>query len=491
MKDAGFSRPLATAARLGNLAADGHRFIEKRVLVTGETAALATANGRNCYLASIRLLMRMCRKLTVAAPADLPEFEDECRRLAANVNTSTDVTRQGREGPLGAFDAVLNVGCTARPDLPWTTINSSGWVARVSSGATSIDADCGRPNAIGSLAAACLGVGEVFKRLVILKEVRGKLVDGLSWSVFSYRPGGAGVGPELPAAIPADFVLVGAGAIGNGVLYLLSKLPLQGVVRIVDPQRFGTENLGTCLLVEAADIDTPKVGLAERLLPGPLLGQGYMEDLATFARRLGGKIPYPKVALGALDNIQARHSLQDLWPDLAIDGAISDFGCQVSRHPWGGDSACLRCLFVEPPGDAAELVASRATGLQPERIAHAEDVVTVRDVKSAPDARRDWLKARVGRTVCSVVQEGVIAEISENPEKGFAPSVPFVACMSAVMMAAELVKHLAGWPTVLDTRFQMDLLRGPLAGQFVPQSRRRDCSCTTRAANIEHWRQRR
>lgn len=33
--------------------------------------------------------------------------------------------------------------------------------------------------------------------------------------------------------------------------------------------------------------------------------------------------------------------LQALWPDLVIDGAIRDFGCQVSRHPWDDDTACL------------------------------------------------------------------------------------------------------------------------------------------------------
>lgn len=487
--DAVFSRPIATAARLGDLAADSHRFIDKSVLVTGEPAALATINGRECLLSSVRLLIRMCRQVTVAVPADCPELEEECRLLVAKVNPAALVTRQDCAGPLNEFDAVLNVGIVARPDLPWTTINSSGWVARVSSGATSLDADCGRPNSIGSLAAACLGVADVFKRLVALKETRGKLLDGLSWSMFSCGPADGIFGPELPREIPADLVLVGAGAIGNGVLYLLSKLPLHGTARVVDPQRFGAENLGTCLLTELADIDAPKVALAERILRGPLVAQSYQEDMAAFGRRLGGEIPYPNIVLGSVDNIDARHAVQDLWPDLIIDGAIGDFGCQVSRHPWGEDSACLRCLFREPAGEAAELVASRATGLRPERVGHPDDAVSQSDVESAPDTHREWLKARLGHTVCSVVQEGVVSAISELPEKGFAPSVPFVACMSAAMIVSELVKHAAGWPTNLDTRFQMDLLRGPIAGQFVPQSRRSDCSCTTRAANIERWRQ--
>jgi hypothetical protein len=57
------------------------------------------------------------------------------------------------------------------------------------------------------------------------------------------------------------------------------------------------------------------------------------------------------------------------------------------------------------------------------------------------------------------------------------------------MVVGELLKSLTGWPTPLEPRFQFDVLRGPALGQLLPQARRQDCICTTRAKNIEKVRE--
>jgi hypothetical protein len=209
-----------------------------------------------------------------------------------------------------------------------------------------------------------------------------------------------------------------------------------------------------------------------------------------FAERLGQEIHHPRVVLAGLDNIEARHAVQDLWPDVVIDGATGDFGCQVSLHPWGEDVACLRCLFRHPGGEPAEDIASRATGLRAARTRAAEELLTEEDVLAAPHDKQHWLRQRVGRPICSVVQEGVAQVLSEEKQRDdFAPSVPFVACLSASMAVGELVKFAAGWSTPLEPRFQFDVLRGPASGQFYPQERRPDCFCMTRQLNIGKWRQ--
>ena len=113
-------------------------------------------------------------------------------------------------------------------------------------------------------------------------------------------------------------------------------------------------------------------------------------------------------------------------------------------------------------------------------------MVSEYDVGAAPKDKQDWLRSRVGHQVCSVVQEGVATLISkERLRDDFQPSVPFVACFSASMVIAELVKCIAGWPTPLEPRFQLDLLRGPAFGLELPQRRRRDCICFTRERNID------
>ena len=99
---------------------------------------------------------------------------------------------------LRTYDAILSVGVAARSALPWTVINSNGWLARVSSGPSSLPRKCDLANPVGALAAACCGVSEVFKRLIALRAQRGELLDGISFSLWSYSPTDD-PGPPLPA----------------------------------------------------------------------------------------------------------------------------------------------------------------------------------------------------------------------------------------------------------------------------------------------------
>jgi molybdopterin/thiamine biosynthesis adenylyltransferase len=324
--------------------------------------------------------------------------------------------------------------------------------------------------------------------LLKVKESRAKPFDGLSFSLYSYRCGDTDVGPPLPERLPLGVLLVGVGAIGNGVIHLLDLLPIDGFVWIVDVQTFQPENLGTCLLIGLPELGKEKAAFAEALLRKKVDARGFSEDLVSFADRLGKKIPYPAITVNALDNIPARHAVQNLWPDMIIDGAIGDFACQVSRHPWGEDVACLRCLFYEPT-ESADLIASRTSGLSRGRTQQPFERVTDEDVQVAVDGRKEWLRARIGRQICSVVQEAVAEQISqEHQAERFQPSVPFVACLSASMIISELVKHLCGWPTPLAPRFQLDVLRGPKSGEEFPEKRRRDCICVTRKRNIDIFR---
>lgn len=490
MSDAGeFSRIVATAATLADEAADRHRFLDKQVLLTGEPDALATENGRECLFGALRLLPRVCANVVVALREGA--ISEDARAVAKAVAFDKPVTFLDLPQADGQFDAVLNVGSRARADRPWTVINSDGWLARVASGGRDLPKPTGQTNPVGALAAASLGVAETFKRLLGVRASRGPLLEDVSWSLFSYAAGCTDVGPPLPVEVPVDLLLAGVGAIGNGVIHLLTRLPLRGRVLVVDSQAFGRENLGTCILIGPKELGAPKVVLAEKLRTERVAVHGFHETLESFSQRLGNEVPYPRMAMGALDKIDARHALQDLWPDLLIDGAIGPFLCQVSRHPIDGDVACVRCLFRHPPGERAEVVASRASGLTIERLATPDAPIDAADLAAAPPDKRDWLAGQIGKQTCSVVSEAVARELSDAKREGFEPSVPFVACLASSMMVAELVKASLGTELVVEPRFQFDVLRGPSGGVMLPQGRRRDCLCTTRANTIASWRKQR
>lgn len=254
---------------------------------------------------------------------------------------------------------------------------------------------------------------------------------------------------------------------------------------IIDKQSFGRENWGTCLLVGPQDFGMPKALTAEKWLLGKLQAKGYHEPVEEFQKRCGRELAYPRLIVSGLDNIPARRSVQDFWPDQIIDGAIGPISCEVTLHPWGPDLSCMKCDFVEPTVPA-ELLQMRATGLRPERIADPSAIITEEDIEAALPEKREWLRQRKGKPVCSIVSEGVLALLAgESQEAGFQPSVPFVACLSSCMIVSELVRYVQGWPAVQETGFQFDVMVGPQHGQSKAHARKRDCMCVTRRRNIE------
>jgi molybdopterin/thiamine biosynthesis adenylyltransferase len=482
-----YSRPAKTATQLATQALDHHRFLAKKVLLTGETEILKTFNGRECFLNAFALLIRICPNIRLQIPAGCEDLGIVSKAFVKRIGFGAGVEHCDHVDDLGLFDAILSVGTAVKPGLPWTTINSNGWLARVSSGASSLPADVAMDNPVGALAAASLGAGEVFKRLIKLKPERGEMLDGFSFSLRSYRAGETDCGPPLPSSLDVDLLIVGGGAIGNGTVRLLSQLQCRGRIDIVDAQTYAEENLGTCLLMGTADLGESKAKMLASHLQAPgLQVEPFGMTFEQYARRTRRA---PAVVLNGLDNIPGRHQVQrTIWPDVVVDGAIGDFTCQVSRHPWPDDIACLICLFREPAGVPVEKIQMQATGLSHDSISRPDDLLSASDVDRAPDEKQEFLRARLGKPICSVIQEGVALKLSvDEQQKDFEPSVPFTACFSACMVVAEMVAHIMKRPSVLAPRFQFDFLTGPQYGQELPEERRAGCICS-RHKNIERAR---
>jgi hypothetical protein len=483
--EARFSRLAASIQSLGGIRPGAARIIELPVLLTGEASILATPNGQKCFLDAFRLLVRMTKHLSVFTDGQ-KELEGQVRILAESVTRSTIHFLETSDARPEHFAAILNIGCQVRPKYPWTTINSNGFLARVSS-KSRISSECSQINPIGALAAASLGVTEIFKRLVPVNLDRGPIHDALNFSFYTYSESDW-AGPELPIALNIGTLLqVGAGAIGNGIVHLLSQLGLNGRVVIVDRQDFADENLGTCLLIGPSDINQPKAVTLANFIPGAV---GYKEEVeSSIKSRVGIDFEIPAIVVNGLDDIGARRSVQVIWPDLVIDGAIGAFSCEATLHPWGPDLSCLLCDFEEPTRDVlAE--SSVLTGLSREKLHNPLDVVTEEDIQAAPEEKRDYLRRFLGKTYCSVVSEAEMGRVSAG-KTNFAASVPFVACLSACMVVGELVRAVSQWPPELETGFQFDVLVGPQRGIRKSHSRKLQCICLTRQSIIDGMRKER
>src|SRR3954453_10753305 len=80
-----YSRPAKTVGRLADLALDQHRFLTKKVLLTGEPEVLKTSNGRNCFLNAIGLLVRICPNITIHVPPACDGLLAACRAFSDRI----------------------------------------------------------------------------------------------------------------------------------------------------------------------------------------------------------------------------------------------------------------------------------------------------------------------------------------------------------------------------------------------------------------------
>lgn len=488
LDDLAYSRPDATAALLASASSEAGRISDKSVFLTGEADCLATINGSLCFLDSLRLLVRICRYVYVWIPPSEQELFRAAAALAKSIQFNSAVRFLESQPDPSTFDSVLLIGSTPLPNARCTTINSEGWIARVTSSNEELANCYTRPNPVTALFAACLGVSEIFKRLLGVYPSRAAMIEGLSFNLFDRTVEDADTGPPLPDSLDVTGTwILGLGAIGNGVILLLSKLGLRGDVLLVDPQAYGKENLGTCIAIGPSDVGLKKAEVMAGFLraKSALTASAIVSDLGAIRARVGNDLGRPKVVLAGFDNIEARQEAQALWPDLLIDGAIGDFGVQTATHQWGSKLVCMQCLFKIPAKDALQ-EASEITGLSRERAANAEALITHEDVDVASVDKKEFLRARVGKRVCSVISEASVRKISAA--RDFSPSVPFVACASSCIMVTSLIRHFMNSGGHHPNRYYFDMLIGPSSGDDIAESADPQCICQMRRVSIQAWR---
>src|SRR5260370_36981589 len=123
-------------------------------------------------------------------------------------------------------DAVLTIGRRPVEAAGAVVVSSNGWVARLGTApGITLPWRPTRANAIGSLAAACLGVGAI--AIIVLKLPL--TAPTLELSMFEHRSsplGGLDFGPALPAVpLSIDAVVFGCEGVTNGLAYALRRLP--------------------------------------------------------------------------------------------------------------------------------------------------------------------------------------------------------------------------------------------------------------------------
>lgn len=480
------SRVLGVVQQLVERPLDAEEAYSRLVILTGDAATLATDNGKWCLVDALHLLCRTIGNLHVQLPLGLdPQFEQHVRGLTSRLwsRRTISISSEPEAANWKNAKAVLCIGAEPWSELPWTAINSNGWVARVSSLSTALPTDCGQPNPIAAMLAAAFGVVEVFKRVFDVPTDSGALLDASEFSLFDYSCSPADIGPCLPVhiALP-DTAMFGAGAIGNAVALLLSHLPVTGRVHMVDKQAYAHENAETCTQIEREG--WVKLAKAERLAEWlrnnsklQVTGeQAFAADAISNSKDLSRMAV--DLVLSGFDDVQARHDVQRLWPSTLVDGGISQVSAGVTQYRVEREGfACMRCSFRLPQTDIRELHV-KLVGL---RLEHddTDRLVTDADIEAALPEYKDMLKQaqEAGKRLCSVIADANRV-LGTNLAEGFQPSAPFVAAASAALMLAEVIKALAFPDARAAQQFQFgNLFLGPESSVSTAAPASDSCQC--------------
>lgn len=417
---------------------------------------------------------------------------------------------------------------------------STGWTATLST--TGPKSNAG--NILAALHAAALATQQAYNHAYAALVPGMVVLNGDSTVDLA---AGAQTQPDLPTASPTiDAMLVGAGAVGQAIVYALAQLPtLHGILEIIDHEDIDPSNTERYLLATLEMVGQPKTLIARNEIGGrhPFLSvrvpnpdAQYFNGVVQFRpieasitpRRImpanatspGWNLPTALVlnpvtvpftyqgwhdmdggrprrfVIAAVDSAVARRDIQfglhetcmNVWTDSGENR--STWG--VSLHRIGG-SACMGCQYHDPtddPGSADDFHA-RQVGWTAERVrqhyanpARRLTADEVGELQVHTGMEDAPAKTFIGKTL----KEFVAARCGDGAGIGNdrlgAPPVPHVPVIAGIQAAATLVLHaLGGAPA---TRVQGDALRAPAMSAILPlPEAKTGCLCGN--PTIQSW----
>ena len=342
-------------------------------------------------------------------------------------------------------------------------------------------------SALGSCMAAAFAAAEVFKAIVQVRPERRSDVS------YAFCPVTLTDRPESASALEAPLTfsgaLVGLGAIGTATAMILGEFGTCGTIDLVDRQRYGNENVTTYSLGGQLDAEDKvwKTDLAERALRKASCAK-FNDGVEDYVSRIqNGTIAPPRIVLAGLDNIDARHETQRLWPDLLIDGATGDtmLGLHVAH---GAGQPCMQCFLPKPEKTISPYERLCAlTGLPIEKLRSGDDILREEDLAGVTQEQRARVERQIGRKICGLAEA---VGLTDLPSDGFQPSAAFVSLAAACLVVGRLVATELGIePT--ENFVQYDALFGPGGATMDARRPAPSCYCVARAANIARLRSRR
>jgi hypothetical protein len=398
----------------------------------------------------VNLLARLYPRIVLAIQPEARR--DELIFIARGINPEIEIGDN-----LGCCTVNIVVGLSSL-DLSSPTVfsGSSGWTALLSQ---KTQVSCGiTNNPFGAAGSACLAAANVF-RLVFAQELETASDMDVTLSFMNFvSPQKLAPEVDLPVIDLGKFCLVGAGAIGNSLLWCLSKVDCVGEMTIVDGQMVELTNLQRYLLTNQSLVGFKKTAVAQNYFGESKLNVAV--DSVSWAEHIAknGITSYDRV-LVAVDSAEVRCEVQASLPRRIQNAWTGEFGdCGISSHRHFGEDACLMCLYL--PDKVAknqdELIAESIGFVQPQppilmlmrkllytgEPLDANFIAMIAQANNIDPAELGQFRGKPLLTFYSeAVCGGLLLRLKDAPQNLAGHSVPlaFQSALAGIMFAAQLV----------------------------------------------------
>lgn len=422
------------------------RIENTRVSIVFSEDASSSAEGRVALEFLVNLLARLLPALGLegldkSAQVFLPDLE----RLAVSINPLIEIT----SGAESTFVVVVG-------EAEWNRsgeklyLGSEGWIARLSRKNPQSFGQSGIP--FGAAAAACIASANVF-RFIFRDALPEADLDGeIDFSLWDYDAPRSEA-PCGPFSI-GEVHLAGAGAIGNGLMWTLARLPtVNGTIHVVDPEKIDLGNLQRYVLTTHDSLRQLKTQLAEKAFANtsvkieshPTTWGAYLTER--------GNYNINTIAV-ALDSARSRIEVQGSLPKRIFNAWTQRENLGISRHLDFLNKPCLACLYFpdgEQPHEDAEIARSLKM-LGPEALMEIRVLLHTGAALSPEFVERvaalagkdpSALASFVGQPLRSLysgaVCGGLLLDFSGPGSSTAEVPMPFQSGLAGVMLAAELV----------------------------------------------------
>ena len=436
---------------------DSKNFFTTPIMITANATVLNTTNGRIMLESVINMTSRFVDKLAIKIPDSCSNATLSMKRLTTAIGC--EIVEDENFQP----EIVLSIGPTDMRSKFTVEINSLGWVSYVACNADVETFSTNDKNPVGALGAACFGVAEVFKKLLEINGCKKRWATNhpkqICFSFLDYTL--SSNNQDFPRKIDIKKpLLVGAGAVGSGFLYALSKIDnLRGHIIVLDHDIIDCTNLNRCLSYFVDDVGKPKVSVCERLSTDGLKISGYSVGYDDFKMQKNG---FP-VIISTVDNDDARFAIQHDLPKLIFHGATGKGISAVSIIKLL-ENACMCCIFND--NTTYEERISHETGIPADAVTRAiktESLFTEEHYRYMCKKLRDGsvqFQDLIGKPFKDVYQKEICGMLNIKTNDGNkTPSVPFVSFFAGLCVASELIKYHSKSFEELPMMNHLDFLR--------------------------------